>query len=88
MLALAVVSLLGFFYLQQVFGTAAQGSDIQRLEASLVELKEQQRALELEGADVRSLQSVQQRVRELNLVDVDRVAYLAPMPGHVARLPR
>ena len=78
-------SALGFFYLQQVLGTASQGSEIHTLEAKIDELSSQQRELELEGAEVRSIKQVEQNVKEkLNLVDTDSVAYLIPTPGSVA----
>lgn len=83
-LALFFVALLGFFYLQQVFGTASQGSDIQALQSEIVALREQQRGLELEGAQLRSIQSVEERVQKLNLVTVNSVAYLADQPDKVA----
>lgn len=83
-LALLTVAIFGFFYLQQVLGTASQGSDVQALESQLVELREHQRELELEGASLRSIQAVEQRVERLNLIATDRVAYLAPEPGKVA----
>jgi len=83
-LSLVILALLGFFYLQQIFSTASQGSDIQALESRLVELKERQRELELQGAELRSIQAVEDHVKELNLVSVGPVAYLADSPGHVA----
>lgn len=82
--ALLVIAGFGFIYLQQVLGTASQGSDVQALESQLVELREQQRQLELEGAQLRSIQAVEQRVERLNLVATDRVAYLVPVPDRVA----
>lgn len=83
-IALLTVAIFGFFYLQQVLGTASRGSDVQALESQIVELREHQRALELEGAQLRSLRSVEERVQQLNLVATDRVAYLAPAPDKVA----
>ncbi len=82
--AIVAVAGLGFFYLQQVLGTASQGTDIQALESQVVELREQQRALELEGASLRSIQAVEERVKQLNLVATDRVAYLAETADKVA----
>ncbi len=80
LLALVTVSVLGFVYLQQVFGTASQGADIQALEQKMDELQQTQRSLELEGAQLRSIQAVEDRVQELNLIESDAVAYLAPAP--------
>jgi hypothetical protein len=82
--ALVTAVVLGFLYLQQVFGTAAHGSTIQELEQTMLDLKEQQKELELEGASLRSIQSVEKRVEELNLVSANSVGYLAPRPNHVA----
>lgn len=79
--ALVVVGLLGFFYLQQVMNTASQGTDMHELETQIVELREQQKELELEGAQLRSLQAVEGRVDQLNLVETDKVSYLAPTQG-------
>lgn len=83
-MSLVGVALLGFFYLQQVLGTASQGTDIQNLESRVLELNKQQRVLELQGAELRSIQAVEERVKQLNLITVDRVAYLASPSGHVA----
>lgn len=73
---LIFVSLLGFFYLQQVLSTASQGTDIHALESEIMELREKQKTLELEGAELRSLKTVEDRVKDLNLVDTDKVSYL------------
>ncbi|MEX1997471.1 MAG: septum formation initiator family protein [Candidatus Andersenbacteria bacterium] len=83
-MSFVLVALLGFFYLQQVFTTASQGSDVQVLESKIVELRERQKELELEGANLRSIQAVEQRVQKLNMVTVDEVAYLATQPDKVA----
>jgi len=70
------VAWLSLFYLDQVQGTAAQDTDIQTLEDKLQQLRERQRALELEGARLRSLQTIEQRAQKLNLVLTDQFAYL------------
>lgn len=83
---LALLAMLGFFYLQQVLHTASQGTDIHTLESQLLDLKQQQRQLELEGAQLRSLQTVEERVQKLNLAPVSHVTYLSQVPDHVAVL--
>ncbi len=70
------VAWLSLFYLDQVQGTAAQDTDIQTLEERLQQLRERQRALELEGARLRSLQAIEQRVQKLNLITTDQFTYL------------
>lgn len=81
---LLMIALLGFFYLQQVNHTADQGTDIQAMEAQITGLKTRQRALELEGATLRSLQIVEQRANRLNLRPTGQVHYLALKPPQVA----
>ncbi len=83
-LALLLVGSLGFFYLQQVVGTASEGSDIRAIEAKLGDMKERQKELELEGAQLRSLQAVGEHVNDLNLVTTDKVSYLASTTERVA----
>lgn len=84
LVGLLLVSLLAFFYLQQVLQTAESGSDIHAMEIQLLELKEKQRALELEGAQLRSLQTVEGRLEKLNLVQTGQVSYLNIKLPHVA----
>lgn len=86
--AVAIVGMLGFFYLQQVVHTASEGTDVHQLEASISDLKEKQRKLELEGAQLRSLKNIEGDMQELNLVPTDKVSYLAPVDEHLAiRIP-
>lgn len=84
---LVSVTLLGLFYLNQVLGTASQGSDVQMLNEKVNELQEKQRQLELEGAELRSMQSIEQRVQDLNLVGVGHVTYLAETHKEFAAAP-
>lgn len=80
------VASLSFFYLGQVLGTASQGSDIQDLEDNIVELREQQKELEIESAQLRSIQTIEDRVNDLNLVTTDRVTYMIDPIGKVASI--
>ena len=75
---------LSFLYLQQVFGTANQGADVAELKTRLIEISEQQRELELEGAKLRSIDTVEERVEQLNLVESTNHAFLAPDVNRVA----
>jgi len=83
----AGVALLGFLYLGQVLNTASQGSDIQQLEEKIVELKEQQKEIELEGARLRSIDTIEEKVQQLNLINTTKVTFLGPTPDKVAALP-
>ncbi len=85
-IAVVVVGMFSFFYLQQVVRTAAQGTDVNQLEQQLSQLKEKQRVLELEGAHLRSLQTIEQQTSSLYLVPTTSVVYLAPVDERVALL--
>lgn len=87
LMALITVTLLGFFYLQQVVRTASQGTDVHALESAITNLREQQRQLELEGASLRSLNTIEDHVQKLNLVTTDKVSYLAMPSDKVAAAP-
>ena len=78
------VTILSFYYLSQVQDTASHGSDIQMLEEHMAELRERQRSLELEGAELRSIRAIEKNVPELNLVAADRVSYLTKPGERVA----
>lgn len=79
------LSLLGFFYLQQVLSTASRGNDIHALENQLLELKTQQKSLELNSAELRSIQTIENSVNGLNLMPTDKVSYLGtPVDQRVA----
>ena len=82
------ISFLGFFYLGQVLNTASQGSDIQQLEERIVELKQKQRQVELEGAQLRSIDNIENRVQDLNLVATGKVTFLSPAVDQVTALAR
>lgn len=85
--ALLALAVLGFVYLQQVLHTASQGTDVHALESQLIDIKQKQRELELEGAELRSLQTVEDHVQKLNLAPVDHVSYLNQPSNYVAALP-
>lgn len=87
LLVLFSLSMLGFFYLQQVQETASQGSEISDLENQLIDIKKQQRSLELESAELRSIQNIEGQLNTLNLVATDHVAYLTLPEGRVALAP-
>ena len=83
--AVTLVGMLGFFYLQQVVHTASQSTDVRELESKITDLKEKQRVIELQGAELRSLKNVEDDMEKMNLVPTDKVSYLAPvLEDHVA----
>ena len=81
---LIAIVMLSFLYLQQVFGTTSQGADVQELKTRLIEVSEKQRELELQGAELRSIQNVEERIQQLNLVESTTFAYLESGDDRVA----
>jgi len=84
LLLLLSLGAVGFLYLQQVLNTASQGSEMSTLEQKIMDLKEQERTIELQGAQLRSLETVQKKVEDLHLVNTQTVSYLARVPQTVA----
>lgn len=83
-IGIMAVAALSFVYLGQVLTTASQGTNVQDLEKSISELRQKQQQLELEGASLRSIQTVEQRVQQLNLTTADKVTYLTVPDRKVA----
>ncbi|PIT98441.1 MAG: hypothetical protein COT71_00685 [Candidatus Andersenbacteria bacterium CG10_big_fil_rev_8_21_14_0_10_54_11] len=83
-IGIIIVTALSFVYLGQVLTTASQGTSIQDLEQHISELRQKQQELELEGASLRSIQTVEQRVQQLNLEIADKVTYLTLPDQRVA----
>lgn len=87
MAAVTIVGMLGFFYLQQVVHTASESTDVRELESKITDLKEKQRVIELQGAQLRSLKNVEDDMEKMNLVPTEKVSYLAPvLDDHVAMI--
>lgn len=80
------IAFLSFFYLGQVQSTAAQGTDVHALEEQLQQLRERQRNLELEGAQLRSIQAIEDKAKKLNLITADQFAYLLGEPERIFTL--
>lgn len=85
---LLFLAMLGFFYLQQVLDTASRGTDIHALEERLIQLKGKQRDLELEGAELRSIQTIEEKIQGLHLVETKEVTYLGGTRQQVAAAPQ
>ena len=72
---LAVLVVLSVMYLLEVNTLSTQGYEIKKLERQLVQLKETEKKLQLEGASLQSIQSIQDSVKALNLVPSKAVNY-------------
>lgn len=69
----------GFLYIDQVTSSAVGGYDVVSLEHRVDKLKEQQQQLELEAAQLQSLKAIEERVRQLNFIVTDEVAFTSPI---------
>ena len=79
MMALTVVvlvSVLSLFFLVQVFQSSTTGYEVSDLQTQVEDLKEENKKLELQAAELKSLQGVEESVVEMNMVDVDRIVYV------------
>lgn len=77
----AIVALVagGFVYIRQVTSTTASGYDVSALERRAEELRVQEATLEFEAAELESLKRVEERLKTLNLVPTEDVAYTSPI---------
>ncbi|MBU1890752.1 hypothetical protein KJ782_04675 [Patescibacteria group bacterium] len=80
----AAIILLGATYLVQVNRTATSGFAVNDLNRKISELKENNQKLELEIADLQSLQNIQESSERLKLVAHTKLEYIQPSEGVVA----
>lgn len=78
-----IVAGAGFLYIRQMVTTAAFGYDVTVLERRAEELRAQEAALQLETAELESLQRVEERLPKLNLVPVAGAMYTRPVSDSV-----
>lgn len=64
----ALAFVVGISYLVQVNAITTKGYEIKKMEQLLTEQKETQKRLELEMAELKSIQSIESEVKTLNLV--------------------
>ena len=76
MLIVIFLTLFGLMYLFQVNSLATTNYDIKKLERQLLDLKETNKRFELEAAHLKSIQSVEETVKTLNLVPSGSVRYV------------
>lgn len=82
---LGVICLLvGLGYFWQTNSLSTRGYQIRELEKSIDLLKEKNQELELQAASAQSWETLQERVKQLNMVETDHVEYLTPAGGSVA----
>lgn len=79
------IAVFGFLYLIQTNALAAKGYEMSDLEQQKELLEQELRKLEVEVSTHRSMQSIQERLAGMDLVDAGKVEYLATVGTVVAR---
>lgn len=81
---IAAIALCFFIYLWQVNSMATKGYKIKDLEGRMSDLKDQNKKLELQVAELRSTARISEKLKELNLVEVAKIEYLTSSGTSVA----
>ncbi|MDD5566856.1 MAG: hypothetical protein PHH01_01550 [Patescibacteria group bacterium] len=81
---LVLIIVLGLAYLVQVNRTATSGFAIDSLNKDIKDLQESSQKMELQVADLQSLQKIQAATERLQLVARTKLEYLEPTQGAVA----
>lgn len=77
LLVLAVIG--GFLYIREITSTASSGYDISALERRSEELRAEESRMQLEVAELQSLQRIEERLPNLNLLPTGTITYTSPL---------
>lgn len=75
----------GFLYIWQVNSVSTKGYEISDLEQKIKELEQENRKLDVHIAEYSSMQSIQTRLANANLVPADTVEYITLVGTEVAQ---
>jgi len=78
-----LVCALGVFYIFEVNNVATKGYDIRALEKKVQDLKESNEKLRIREAELKSLNNIEEKTKDLNMTAPKDVSYLT-LPGNVA----
>lgn len=81
---MVIAIVLGSLYLFQVNRTATSGFAVKDLNTQITELKESHQKLELQVADLQSLQQIQSATKRLELIARTKLEYVQTTTGAVA----
>lgn len=79
---LSIIIAAGFLYIFQVTSSAVGGYDTTSLEKQIVKLQDERRDLEMQAADLQSLQAIELGAKKLQLVASDKVLYTSPIAAN------
>ncbi|MCX6743842.1 MAG: hypothetical protein NT116_06470 [Candidatus Parcubacteria bacterium] len=74
----------GMIYLWQINGLATRGYQIKELEEKAAELKDTNQKLQIQITQLRSTSRLEEKVAQLNMVEVSRIEYLQANGSTVA----
>jgi cell division protein FtsL len=81
---ITLVCLLSLLFLAQIFQSSTKGYEITDLERKVSELKEQNKALEIKAAELRSFENIKSEAEKLNMVRADKIVYVKQSGRSVA----
>lgn len=67
---------LGLLFLAQVFQSQTKGYEVLELKKQAEELKQENKNLEIKAAELRSIDSIKQSAKQLNLIDTKNIVYI------------
>lgn len=73
---------LGLMYVLQVNSLSTKGYELKKLERRLVELREQNKRLELEIGAAKAIQNIEAEVKPLNLVPGEKILFAGERNGY------
>jgi len=82
---LVVIAFFGIMYVAQTSSASTKGYEIRDIEKQLQTLEQENQKLEFEIATHRSMQSIQSRLQNTNLVVADNMEYVTLVGTAVAR---
>lgn len=81
----SLVAIIGLAYLIEVNSLATKGYRIGELEVKIDQLQQESKDLELQVLELQSIESVKNKVSQLNMVSGGKVEYLISSPVAIAR---
>lgn len=79
---LSIIIAAGFLYIFQITSSAVGGYDTSSLEKQIVKLEDERRDLEMQAANMQSLQAIEQGAKKLQLVASENVIYTTPIASN------
>ena len=78
-----LICMLGVSYIFEVNSIATKGYEIKKMETQIGELKRQNENLKIQAAELKSMYSIEEKTKNLNMVAPKDVSFLS-LPGDVA----